>query len=102
MRKVLALGACAVVALAGCSAPTPQSNVKAFCRDVANHDPEVQQIREIGAGQPLYQADHQIELQQKLHLAEQKCLVAHGAAPPGGVQPSNDPWYRSGPLDWLF
>ena len=102
MKPVFVVAALVVLALAGCASPTPQTNVRAFCRDVANHDPDVRQIREISAGQPIYAADHQIELEEKLHAAEQKCLIAHGAAPAGGVQPRNDQWYRSGPLDFLF
>ena len=102
MKRIFVLGAFAVFAISGCSSPTPQANIRAFCRDYANNDPDVRRIREIGAGQPLYEADHQIELQEKLREAEQKCLVAHGAAV-GGVQPVNQQWYRSsGPLDWLF
>jgi hypothetical protein len=102
MRAALLLGAFAAGVLVGCSQPTPQTNVQGFCRDFANHDPEVKRIREIGAGQPNYAADHQLELEQKLHTAEQKCLIAHGAAPLGGVQPSQNQWYQGGPFRWLF
>ena len=102
MKPIFVLGALTWLALVACSPPSPQANVRAFCRDYANNDPDVRRLREIGAGQPLYAADHQIELQEKLREAEQKCLVAHGAAV-GGVQPVNQQWYRSsGPLDWLF
>jgi hypothetical protein len=100
--KPLAIASALALCVAGCGGPSPQTNVRAFCAAQANHDPDVERIRMIGAGAPFYADEHQIELQAKLHAAEQKCLFAHGAAPPGGVQPYDQRWYSHDPFDWLF
>ena len=91
MMRVLTIAG--VIGLVACAARTPESDVQRLCRDYANNDPGVKLIREIGAGQSIYMAEHQLELEAKLRTAEQKCLAAHGAAPRGGVAVGKRLWY---------
>lgn len=92
MRPAYALAL--AVLLAGCGrAGTLQQQAADACSEQSYKDPTVQRILMIGAGQPAYLADHQLEMDAARHEAEQKCLVARGIAPRGGVQPRTPQWY---------
>ncbi len=85
----------AMVALAGCTPAPPADTVAGRCREQADNDPAVKavlvQASSTGMGLPW-----QAELARTRHKSFYDCMVAAGAAPPGGVQAVDSVRYPSG------
>ena len=77
-----------VLPAAGCaSSQHPPDSPQAFCQRQANNDPEVTKLENqvmVEGGPGPYQRQ-KIELLK--YRALQRCLLARGAAPKGGVEP---------------
>ena len=83
-----------LTALAACGGPPapPDPPAVAACKERANDDPTVRQIRAMQAGTPPLIRTLHDDLQLALNRATAACLHAMGLAPPpGGVEPVRQP-----------
>jgi len=84
-----------VVGLVGCAPAPPADTVKGRCQQQIDSDPAVKAImvRGVSVGMtPPWQA----ELARARFKSFNDCMVAAGAAPPGGVEPVDRARYGAG------
>ena len=89
------LGVAVVVGLVGCAPAPPANTVQGRCQQQIDSDPAVQAVMLQGPPRGMdvvWQAD----LGQARRKSYNDCMIAAGAAPPGGVEPVNRARYGTG------
>jgi hypothetical protein len=89
------VGLALVLGLVGCAPAPPANTAAGRCQQQIDSDPAVQavMVQAPSTGQSL---PWQRELALARHKSFNDCMIAAGAAPPGGVQPVDSVRYPTG------
>ena len=93
MRRVVGLAL--VVGLVGCSPAPPADTARGRCQQQIDSDPAVKAVMVQGVSRGMM-PDWQAELARARLTSFNNCMVAAGAAPPGGVEPVDRARYGAG------
>jgi len=93
MRRLA--GLVVAVALAGCAPAPPAGTVQGRCQQQVENDPAVKAVL-VQAAMRGMDLPWQTELALARHKSFTDCMIAAGAAPPGGVEPVKGVRYPSG------
>jgi hypothetical protein len=89
------VGLAVVAGLVGCAPPPPAGTVQGRCQQQVEYDPAVQAVVVQGVSRGM-DVTWQAQLSRARLKSYNDCMIAAGAAPPGGVEPVDRARYGTG------